>query len=66
MDLFYELQTLLPAAIKWAEEHNKKVQKEGIPLTTEQIEIAKQVGVSKPDKVRIQEVEEIPFPADPN
>lgn len=64
MDLLYELQTLLPMAIKWVEEHSEKIQKEGIPLTAEQIEIAKQVGVSNPEKVRIQEVEGLPLPID--
>lgn len=64
MDLFYELQTLLPLAIKWAEEHSNHIQKEGIALTPEQIEIAKKVGVSNPEKVRIQEVEALPFPED--
>ncbi len=62
MDLLYQLQSLLPLAIKWAEEHSEKIQIEGIPLTTEQSEIAKQVGVSSPEKVKILEVEKIPFP----
>ena len=62
MDLLYKLQTLLPMAIKWAEDHSEKIQNEGKPLTTEQIEIAKQVGVTNPDKVRILEVTEVPFP----
>jgi len=64
MDLFYELQTLLPMAIKWAEENSEKIQKEGIPLTAEQIEIAKQVSVSEPEKVRILEVPKLPLPTD--
>lgn len=64
MDLFYELQTLLPMAIHWAEEHSEKIQDEGIPLTTKQIEIAKQVGVKHPDRVRIQEIDKLPLPTD--
>lgn len=62
MDLLYQLQTLLPMAIKWAEEHSEKIQNEGVSLTTEQIEIAKQVGVTNPEKVKLIEVEKIPFP----
>jgi uncharacterized protein YqgQ len=62
MDLLYQLETLLPLAIKWAEDHSEKIQKEGIPLTKEQIEIAKQVGVNQPEKVKIHEVSKIPFP----
>lgn len=64
MDLLYQLQTLLPMAIKWAEEHSKKIQNEGITLTSEQIEIAKQVGVTHTEKVRILEVSKIPIPED--
>lgn len=62
MDLLYQLQTLLPLAIKWAEEHSEKIQNEGIPLTSEQIKIAKQVGVTNPDKVKILEVDNVPIP----
>ncbi len=62
MDLLYQLQMLLPLAIKWAAEHSEKIQNEGISLTPEQIEIAKQVGVTSPEKVKIVEVDKIPFP----
>jgi hypothetical protein len=62
MDLLYQLQTLLPLAIKWAEEHSEKIQNEGVALTPEQIELAKQVAVANPEKVRILEVDKIPFP----
>jgi hypothetical protein len=62
MDLLYQLQTLLPMAIKWAEEHSEKIQNEGIPLTPEQIELAKQVGVTYPENVKILEVAKIPIP----
>jgi len=65
MDLLYELQSLLPMAIKWAEEHSEKIQKEGIPLTIEQIDIARKVGVNNPEKVRILEVTVLPLPTDP-
>ena len=51
MDLLYELQSLLPMAIKWAEEHSEKIHKEGISLTVEQIDIANKVGVNNPEKV---------------
>ena len=65
MDLLYELDLLLPKAIKWAEEHSNKIQQEGTPLSAEQIKIAKHVGVSKPEEVKLLEVTAIPIPADP-
>jgi len=49
-------------AIKWAEENSEKIQNEGTLLTAEQIEIAKQVGVTNPEKVKILEVAKIPIP----
>ena len=62
MDLLYQLQTQLPLAIKWAEEHSELIQQQGISLTLEQTEIAKQVGVKNPEKVKILKVDKIPFP----
>jgi len=65
VDLFYELQTLLPMAIKWAEENSDKIQKEGVPLNSEQIKIAKKVGVTNSEKVKVLEVPDLPLPTDP-
>jgi hypothetical protein len=62
VDLLYQLQNLLPLAIKWAEKHSDKIQIEGVPLTAEQIEVAKQVGVTNPEKIKILEVPKIPIP----
>ena len=64
MDLIYDFQTLLPKIIKWAEDHSEKIQKEGLQLTKEQHAIAIKAGVSKPEKVRIQTLNEFPFPTD--
>lgn len=64
MDLIYDFQTLLPKIIKWAEDHSEKIQKEGLQLTKEQHAIAIKAGVSNPEKVRIQTVNEFPFPVD--
>lgn len=62
MDHLYQLQSLLPLAIRWAEDHSAQVQAEGIPLTAEQIDIAKQVGVTSPEKIKILMTDKIPFP----
>ena len=64
MDLLYELQSLLPKAIKWAEQHSQLIQEQGIALSEDQIRIAKQVDVSRPEQVRLLEVETIPLPND--
>ena len=65
MDLLYELQTLLPLAIKWAEEHSALIQQDGVALSAEQLDIAAKVGVSNPEKVRLLEVAALPLPEDP-
>jgi hypothetical protein len=62
MDLLYQLQILLPLAIKWAEEHRDLIQREGASLSAGQIEFAKQVGVTKPEEVKILEISKIPIP----
>jgi hypothetical protein len=62
MDLLYQLQILLPLAIKWAEEHREIIQNEGAPLSAKQMEFAKQAGVTSPEKVKILEVPKIPIP----
>ena len=62
MDYLYQLQSLLPLAIRWAEDHSAQVQADGTYLTAEQIEIAKQVGVTSPEKVKILVTDAIPFP----
>ena len=64
MDLLYEMQTLLPKAIQWAERESNKIQQTGTPLTDEQMELARKVGVSSPEKVKVQLVSEFPFPDD--
>ena len=62
MDLLYQLETLLPLAIQWAEDHSAHIQTEGSSLSKEQIDIATQVGVTSPKKIKILEVDQVPFP----
>ena len=62
MDLLYQLETLLPLAIQWAEDHSALIQTEGTALSAEQINLAKQVGVTSPEKIKILEVTQVPFP----
>ena len=42
------------------------IQKQGVALTNRQIDIARRVGVTKPESVRILEVQNIPFPENEN
>lgn len=66
MDLRRELPKLLPGAIAWAEARAKKAAELGVPLTSEEQEVARAVGVVKPELVRIEIVgDRLPMPDDP-
>jgi hypothetical protein len=65
MDLRQALPALLPAAIAWAEARAKKAAAVGSALSAAEQEIARQVGVSQPARVRVEIVDELPLPEDP-
>ncbi|MEE8381647.1 MAG: hypothetical protein V3R78_07215, partial [Thermodesulfobacteriota bacterium] len=61
-----EFQVLLPLACEWAEAQEKHILENGVALTKDQIEDAKRVGVSHPEKVRLLKVYQIPLPEHPD
>lgn len=65
MNLKMELPALLPKAIAWAEAQQSKIVATGIPLTQDQLAIAQEVGVVRPENIRIKFVNHIPLPDDP-
>ena len=66
MDLRNELPKLLPSAIAWAEDRARKAAAVGTPLTAPEQEIARAVGVAKPERVRVEMVgDSLPMPDDP-
>ena len=65
MDLRQALPALLPPAIAWAEARAKRAAEVGSALTAAEQEIARQVGVSQPARVRVEIVDELPLPEDP-
>ena len=64
MDLRQALPHLLPLAIAWAEAEAKHVADSGDALTSHEEEIARAVGVRRPDLVRIAIVDALPQPRD--
>jgi len=56
---------LLPKACQWAADQERRILREGVPLSEAQIVDAKHVGVMCPDMVRVLHVREIPVPDDP-
>lgn len=65
MDLRLALPQLLPGAIAWAKARASKAAGVGEPLTPSEQEMARVVGVSKPELVRVETVERLPLPDDP-
>ena len=52
-------------AAEWAERYAAESIAAGAPLTPQQAEIARRVGVRDPSKVRVRVVEELPAPTEP-
>jgi hypothetical protein len=59
------LPILLPGAISWVKEQSNLILKSGSPLTDTEIGLARAVGVSSPERIRIRTVSGIPLPDDP-
>lgn len=64
MDLQRALPQLLPAAVAWAERRAKIATEVGDALTDPELAVARAVGVSKPELVRVEMVESLPLPED--
>lgn len=62
MDLIDEL---LPLACEWAERQQEHILQNGVSLTESQLDDARLVPVSVPEKVRLLEVDQIPWPENP-
>ncbi len=64
-DIAAELSTLAPGAIAWAREFSAGALRQGVALTPAQREIARRVGVARPEDVRVLVVDGIPLPTEP-
>lgn len=61
-----QFNILLPIAVAWAEEQEKIILRNGIPLKDYQIADARALRISQPDKVRLMNVASIPRPEEPS
>lgn len=66
MDLEAELPALLPRAIAWAEGEANLVAQTGQTLTDTSQALARKVGVTHVDLIRVAIVESLPMPTDPD
>src|SRR5690242_2028909 len=62
MDLREALPLLLPLAIAWAEAEAGAAAQSGAPLTSDESQLAREVGVQHPELVRIAFVPKLPEP----
>lgn len=64
-DLRSSLPLLVPKAIAWAQAQSENAVRNGRPLDERLISIARRVGVSAPERIRILDVQYLPMPDDP-
>jgi hypothetical protein len=55
---------LLPRAIAWAEAQSEEIRAKGAPLKPRQLRLAVAVRVTRPELVRVREVDRLPTPED--
>jgi hypothetical protein len=56
---------LLPLACTWAEEQERHILREGVPLSAAQVADATGIGIAHPEAVRLLSVPRIPIPEHP-
>ena len=59
----HDLAGLLQLAAAWIEREQDRIGREGRPLNADELALARAAGVCHPERVRIQIVETIPYPA---
>lgn len=60
-----KVEALAPKAIEWYESVEKQLLPLGRSLTKKEFQIAKKLGVEKPEEIRIVVLTEFPMPSDP-
>ena len=60
-----QLEELLPLAVHWATDQERRVLCEGVGLSEIEMVDAKAIGVRNPERVRLLRVDSVPVPAHP-
>ena len=60
----FDLPSVLPRAIAWANAQSKDILQRGQPLTAAGLKLARAVGVLRPEQIRVLTVAAIPAPED--
>ncbi len=56
---------LLPLACDWAEQQERLILRQGLPLSSDQLDDARRLGVAHPGRVRLLGVASVPVPEHP-
>ena len=56
---------IAPFMARWAHEQERRILREGVPLPIESIAFARELGISRPEEVRVLVIQPIPLPAPP-
>ena len=59
------LTAVLPLAVRWAASNERRILEHGVPLSPAQLDDARRVGVIHVERVRLQAVDQIPWPVHP-
>src|SRR5712671_2387198 len=62
--LIAHFETLLPLAVKWAAAVEKRILREGVPLSEQEMADAQAIGVQEPGRVRLLALARVPMPGD--
>jgi hypothetical protein len=60
-----QFELLLPLACAWAEQQERIILRDGVPLTAAQVADALRAGVAHPENVRLLKVDSVPMPDHP-
>jgi|SRR6266849_10818738 len=60
-----QFETLLPLAVEWVAEQERRILREGVSLSKDELAHARIIGVREPARVRLLQVATIPRPSDP-
>ena len=60
-----QFERLLPLASNWVEKQEKRMLRIGVPLSDLELADARAIGVAEPDRVRLLQLDRVPFPTDP-
>src|SRR5712671_887735 len=62
--LIAHFEILLPLAVKWATAVEKRILREGVPLSEQEMTDARAIGVRTPERVRLLALKRAPVPSD--